>query len=71
MTQSKVVAVPKSTTIVSLAVELHRGEHVDDPVGADAQWLVHVESDRQRGAGVHRDAGAAGGARDALRPRSA
>ena len=32
-------------------VELDRGEGVDDPVGADAQRLVHVEPDRQRGRG--------------------
>ena len=70
VTQSKVVAVPKSTTIVSTPVELDRGEHVDDPVGADAERLVHVELAR---AAAQRasicDAGAAGGARDALDQR--
>ena len=48
VTQSKVVAVPKSTTIVSAPVQLDGGERIDDPVGADAERLVHVERDRQR-----------------------
>ena len=46
-------------------IELDRGERVHDPVGADAQRLVHVERDRQRRARVHLHAGAAGGPRDA------
>ena len=54
VTQSNVVAVPKSTTIVSLVIQLDRGERVHDPVGADAERLVHVEDHRQRRAGVHR-----------------
>ena len=47
-------------------VELDRGEHVHDAVRADGERLVHVERHRQRGPGVHRDAGAAGGRRDPL-----
>ena len=41
LTTSKVVAVPKSTTIAGAAVEGGRGERVDDPVGADLAGVVH------------------------------
>ena len=66
VTQSNVVAVPKSTTIVSAPVELDGGEDVDDAVGAHGERLVHVQPHRQRGAGVDRDAGAAGDRGDPL-----
>ena len=47
LTTSKVVAVPKSTTIAGPPYSVGGGERVDDPVGADLARVVHQ----------HRDAG--------------
>ena len=46
--QSKVVAVPRSTTIASRSIDAARRQRVDDAVGADGERLVDVERDRQR-----------------------
>jgi hypothetical protein len=40
-------------------IELHRGQGVDDPIGADAQRFVHVEPDRERRVGIDLHARAA------------
>ena len=41
LTTSKVVAVPKSTTIAGPSYRRGGGERVDDPVGADLAGVVH------------------------------
>ena len=47
--QSYVVAVPRSTTIVSRLILAARRECVDDAIGADGERLVDVERDRELG----------------------
>jgi hypothetical protein len=56
-TASNVVAVPKSTTIAGAAVELDRGDRVDDAVRADLLGVVGEDRDARLDAGFDEDGG--------------